>query len=113
ELDTAEVEDGAGDPQVSLVDTSPGHPLSIAARPLATFDCPVGRRDNRRVSSPPRLECRGLAKSFVTPTGHLDALGPADLTVGVGEFVALVGPSGCGKSTLFNLVAGLESATAG
>src|SRR5579884_492210 len=61
----------------------------------------------------PRLECRALTKRFDTPSGPLDALGPVDLTVGRGEFVALVGPSGCGKSTLFNVVAGLESATAG
>ncbi|MCI3207978.1 MULTISPECIES: ABC transporter ATP-binding protein [Pandoraea] len=31
-----------------------------------------------------------------------------DLTVGEGEFVALVGPSGCGKSTLLRMIAGLD-----
>ena len=35
-----------------------------------------------------------------------DALGPIDLTIEPGEFVAIVGPSGCGKSTLLSLLAG-------
>ncbi len=35
------------------------------------------------------------------------------LTVADGEFVILVGPSGCGKSTTLNMIAGLESITAG
>jgi len=30
-----------------------------------------------------------------------------DLTIGDGEFVAIVGPSGCGKSTLLKILAGL------
>jgi NitT/TauT family transport system ATP-binding protein len=41
------------------------------------------------------------------------ALGPLDLKVRNGEFVALVGPSGCGKSTALRLVAGLSVPTAG
>ena len=39
------------------------------------------------------------------PLAVLDAI---DLTVGPGEFIALLGPSGCGKSTLLRLIAGLE-----
>jgi len=38
--------------------------------------------------------------------GSLHAMGPTSLTVGRGEFLAIVGPSGCGKSTLLNMVAG-------
>lgn len=41
------------------------------------------------------------------------ALGETNLTVGKGDFVALVGPSGCGKSTILKLVTGLLSATTG
>lgn len=37
----------------------------------------------------------------------------ADLTIGHGEFVAIVGPTGCGKSTLLNVAAGLLTPTAG
>ena len=36
-----------------------------------------------------------------------------DLEVENGEFLVLVGPSGCGKSTLLNIIAGLETITAG
>src|ERR1700692_1197368 len=35
------------------------------------------------------------------------AVEQARLSVGQGEFVAIVGPTGCGKSTLLNLAAGL------
>ncbi len=54
-----------------------------------------------------RLE--GLTKLFAS-TRAVDAI---DLTVPDGEFVVLVGPSGCGKTTTLNMIAGLETPTAG
>ncbi len=45
--------------------------------------------------------------------GDLAVLGPLDLAVARGEFLALVGPSGCGKSTLLRLIAGLAAPTGG
>jgi NitT/TauT family transport system ATP-binding protein len=41
------------------------------------------------------------------------ALGPVDLELRKGEFFAVVGPSGCGKSTFLEVLAGLQTATAG
>jgi NitT/TauT family transport system ATP-binding protein len=61
----------------------------------------------------PKISIRGLQKVFPLGRGEFTALGGVDLDVADGEFVTLVGPSGCGKSTIMNIVAGLETATAG
>lgn len=62
----------------------------------------------------PAIELRGASKVFRTPSGvpHT-AVRELDLTVGRGEFVAVVGPTGCGKSTTLTLVSGLEEPTEG
>ncbi|MBA3910579.1 MAG: sugar ABC transporter ATP-binding protein [Rhodobacter sp.] len=49
------------------------------------------------------LEISALRKSF----DGLEVLHGLDLTIGSGEFWALVGPSGCGKSVLLRIIAGL------
>jgi len=41
------------------------------------------------------------------------ALRDVNLSLGEGEFVALLGPSGCGKSTLLRIIAGLQRPSAG
>ncbi|EGG44739.1 MULTISPECIES: ABC transporter ATP-binding protein [Streptomyces] len=62
----------------------------------------------------PAIELRGAGKTFTTPSGgpHTAVRG-LDLTIGQGEFVAVVGPTGCGKSTTLTLVSGLEEPTEG
>ena len=58
------------------------------------------------------LRVEGVGKRF---GGKLpvEALRDVSIRVGAGDFVSIVGPSGCGKSTLFNLIAGLDTPTAG
>jgi len=41
------------------------------------------------------------------------AVDRVDLTVGKGEFFALVGPSGCGKTTTLRMIAGFETPSSG
>ena len=56
----------------------------------------------------PALILRRLSKSF----GRL-AVDQLDLTIGAGEFYALLGPNGVGKTTTLRLVAGLLQPTTG
>ena len=53
-----------------------------------------------------KIEVTALHKGFSSERGPLPVIDNVSLTVGEGEFVAIVGPSGCGKSTLLNLLAG-------
>jgi NitT/TauT family transport system ATP-binding protein len=52
----------------------------------------------------------GVGKTF---EGGPPVLEDISLSVRSGEFVCLLGASGCGKSTLLNLIAGLDTPTAG
>jgi NitT/TauT family transport system ATP-binding protein len=68
-------------------------------------------REDRSVSS---LVCRRVGKVWAAPHGlAVEALRGIDLAISAGEFVAILGPSGCGKSTLLEMIAGLETRTAG
>lgn len=59
------------------------------------------------------VDFRDVSLAYRTSGGRRLALDGVDLSVGSGEFVALVGPSGCGKSTLLKVAAGLVVPTAG
>ncbi len=64
------------------------------------------------------LALREVTRSFLRRTGSrgkqsFAALGPIDVHVPDGQFVALIGPSGCGKSTVLHLLAGLDEPTTG
>jgi putative ABC transport system ATP-binding protein len=59
------------------------------------------------------IDTRGLTKVFGSNGAAVHALRGIDLTVGRGEFVALIGPSGSGKSTLMAILGCLDSPTDG
>ena len=58
--------------------------------------------------SEPKLQIRGLCKSFGTADRRVEVLRDITLELADNEFVCLVGSSGCCKSTLLNIVAGLQ-----
>nr|WP_035794681.1 ABC transporter ATP-binding protein [Kitasatospora mediocidica] len=59
------------------------------------------------------ITCDRLVRIFSTDSVEVQALQGLDLTVTQGDLVALVGASGSGKSTLLNILAGLDTPTAG
>ncbi len=56
-----------------------------------------------------RVRLNNLTKHF----GDVVAVDEVSLDIADREFLTLLGPSGCGKTTLLNMIAGLESPTAG
>jgi ABC-type nitrate/sulfonate/bicarbonate transport system ATPase subunit len=61
----------------------------------------------------PKIDVRGVSKTFQTRRGLLHVLDNINFSVRDGEFVAIIGPSGCGKSTLLGVLAGFESPDTG
>lgn len=64
-------------------------------------------------SAKPTLTAEAIHHVYRRGQGELLALDRIGLTVGQGEFVAVVGPSGCGKSTLLRILGGLLVPTEG
>jgi NitT/TauT family transport system ATP-binding protein len=61
----------------------------------------------------PAIEAAGLTFTYRDGRAHRPAVDDVTLTVGQGEFLALVGANGTGKSTLLRLMAGLLQPDAG
>ncbi len=70
-------------------------------------------RQHRDFGAGSLIVCDRLVRIYVAAGIEVQALQGLDLLVTEGEIVALVGASGSGKSTLMNILAGLDTPTAG
>ncbi len=62
----------------------------------------------------PLIKAEGIAKRFAGRDGTATTVfEDVHFAVDAGEFVCLIGHSGCGKTTILNILAGLETASAG
>ncbi|MCP9470443.1 MAG: ABC transporter ATP-binding protein [Nitrospira sp.] len=65
------------------------------------------------MTTPPMIECCHVTKSYVRGDQEIPVLQNFNLSVPVGQFLAIMGPSGSGKTTILNLIAGLDRPTDG
>ncbi len=61
----------------------------------------------------PQIALSGIERVFHLGDSEVHALRNLNLTIGAGEYVAVMGPSGSGKSTLLNLIGLLDRPNAG
>src|SRR5690349_11918076 len=68
---------------------------------------------NRFSNGPALIQLNNVIKAYQTPVGEFIALRGINLSIGRGEFVAVVGKSGSGKSTLINMITGIDRPSSG
>jgi putative ABC transport system ATP-binding protein len=59
------------------------------------------------------IQLTDVSKLYKTGEASFMALDRVSLSIGEGEFVAVMGPSGSGKSTLLNMITGIDRPTEG
>jgi putative ABC transport system ATP-binding protein len=65
------------------------------------------------MTGPPLIRLEGVTKDYGEGDGQVRALRGIDLTIGAGEFLAVMGPSGSGKSTCMNILGCLDTPSSG
>ena len=68
---------------------------------------------NAPTPGPPAIRLEQVTRHYQMGEALVRAADNVTLSIGAGEFVALLGSSGSGKSTLLNLMAGLDRPTSG
>ncbi|WP_326657930.1 ABC transporter ATP-binding protein [Streptomyces sp. NBC_00385] len=61
----------------------------------------------------PIISTSGLARTFASKTGPVEAVRSLDMTVATGEIVGLLGPNGAGKTTTLRMLTTLLAPTGG
>ena len=59
------------------------------------------------------IETKHVSKVYKMGELDLEVIKDLNLSIGSGEFIAIVGPSGSGKSTVLNILGGLDTPTSG
>ena len=85
--------------------------LTSAGRERGAPGVPAAKRDG--FGGDAVIACDSLVRIYSTAGIEVQALQGLDLLIEQGELTALVGASGSGKSTLLNILAGLDTPTAG
>ncbi|MER6402617.1 ABC transporter ATP-binding protein [Streptomyces viridosporus] len=97
--------------------TKPTNPSKLSTTSKPTLAELAGRvaadRDRPVFGHDALITCDRLVRVFTADGVEVQALQGLDLLVREGELMALVGASGSGKSTLMNILAGLDTPTAG
>ena len=59
------------------------------------------------------IQTKHVSKVYKMGELDLEVIKDLNLTIGSGEFIAIIGPSGSGKSTVLNILGGLDTPTSG